>query len=113
LHQLCDANQIRYFHFLQPNQYLAESKPIGRAEANVALSDRSPFARPVRLGYPLLRAKAPQLLGAGVAFTDLTQVFADHPEPIYKNDCCHVTDAGDQILAAAIAAQIRTWYETH
>jgi hypothetical protein len=113
LHQLCDANQIRYFHFLQPNQYLAESKPIGREEAKVALNDRSPFARPVRLGYPLLRARVPQLLAAGVSFTDLTQIFADHPEPIYKDDCCHVTEAGDQLMAAAIAARIRAWYETH
>jgi hypothetical protein len=107
---LCVENQIRYFHFLQPNQYLAGSKPIGPDERKF-VSDKSPFARPVRVGYPMLRARAPQLLEAGVAFTDLTQVFADHPEPIYRDDCCHVTDEGDQIIASAIARGIGEWYD--
>ncbi len=108
---LCHANQIRYFHFLQPNQYLAKSKPIGSEEQGVAISKESPFARPVTIGYPLLRARAAQLAAGGVDFTDLTQVFANHPEPLYRDDCCHVTPAGDEIIATAIAARIKAWHE--
>ena len=56
---------------------------------------------------PLLRARSSRLKDAGVAFTDLTGVFADHPEPIYNDFCCHVELAGDLIMAKAIAARIK------
>jgi len=113
LHGLCRASQVRYFHFLQPNQYVRDSKPIGPQEARLALNEASQFARPVRIGYPLLQAKAGQLAEAGVIFTDLTGAFAEHQEPIYKDDCCHVTEAGDEIIATAIAARIKAWYATN
>ncbi|MFN0054385.1 MAG: hypothetical protein ACKV0T_19585 [Planctomycetales bacterium] len=109
LHQLCQANGIRYFHFLQPNQHLPDSKPMGRSEAATALNDASPFARPVREGYPLLQAKGQRLVEQGVAFADLTRIFSEHPEPIYRDDCCHVNQAGDEILATQIAARIKRW----
>src|SRR5262249_36522140 len=32
LHRLCQANGITYYHFLQPNQYVAGSKPMGSEE---------------------------------------------------------------------------------
>ena len=42
-------------------------------------------------------------------FHDLTRVFADHPESIYFDDCCHVNRLGNQILAEAIAGAIASW----
>lgn len=110
MHDLCRPRQISYFHFLQPNQYVPKSKPIGPEEAQTAIHKESPFARPVTLGYPLLQAKGAELTAHGVAFTDLTQVFASHPEPLYKDDCCHVNETGDQILAEAIGSRIRAWH---
>lgn len=107
LHQLCTSRGIRYFHFLQPNQYLQGSKPIGAVEAAIALDEKSPMCHGVRAGLPLMQAKASELEAAGVEFTDLTKVFAEHPEPIYKDACCHVKLEGDLILAKAIAARIR------
>jgi hypothetical protein len=35
LQGICHASKIHYFHFLQPNQYLADSKPIGRSQAGI------------------------------------------------------------------------------
>ncbi len=107
LHQVCAARGIRYFHFLQPNQYLPGSKPIGPREAADAVKEGSPMCVAVRTCFPLMQAQAPRLAEAGVAFTDLTGVFADHPEPIYKDVCCHVELVGDLIMAKAIAARIR------
>jgi hypothetical protein len=112
LHHLCRANGIRYFHFLQPNQYLVGSKPMGAAELNKATNKASPFARPVRIAFPLMQAQASRLTAAGVEFTDLTLVFVDHPEPIYKDDCCHVTPRGDEIMAVAIAAKIKASWDS-
>lgn len=107
LHQLCEARGIRYFHFLQPNQYLPGSKPIGDDEAKLAVDEQGRIASGVRICYPLMRARGTELQAAGVSFTDLTQVFADHPEQIYHDACCHVIPAGDVIMAQAIGARIR------
>ena len=82
-------------------------------EVSTAVNEASPFAQPVKTGYPIMRAKAAQLADSGVVFTDLTQVFAQHQEPLYVDDCCHVTEAGDEIIAAAIAERIKAWYATN
>lgn len=106
MHQVCESRGIRYFHFLQPNQHVEGSKPISPAEAAVAVREFSRLCNAVRTGYPLMQARGPQLVAAGVRFTDLTQVFADHPEPLYVDTCCHVDEQGDQIMARAMAARI-------
>ena len=107
LHQICASRGIRYFHFLQPNQYVPGSKPIGPEEAAEAIKEGSSMCLSVRACFPLMQAQAPHFAAAGVAFTDLTGVFADHPEPIYMDFCCHVKPAGDHIMAKAIAARIK------
>ncbi len=45
-----------FFHFLQPNQYVAGSKPLTEHETEVAISPSSPVREPVEIGYPYLRA---------------------------------------------------------
>jgi hypothetical protein len=107
LHHLCAAQGIRYFHFLQPNQYLPDSKPIGQDESSVAMDETSPHSRGVRACFPRMQTEGQRMARAGVLFRDLTRVFADHPEPIYIDKCCHVTEEGDVLMAKAIAAAIR------
>jgi hypothetical protein len=103
---ICDAYGIRFYHFLQPNQYLAGSKPIGAEERAVAVRPGHPYAPAVARGYPLLREAGRELRAAGVRFHDLTQVFADVSEPLYVDDCCHLGPRGNQLLARAIASAI-------
>jgi hypothetical protein len=99
LNGICRTNGIEYFHFLQPNQYLADTKPIGPEEAKVAIREGCPIGVAVRECFPIMRQEGKALKAAGVDFTDLTLVFADHPEPIYRDDCCHVKETGDEIMA--------------
>jgi hypothetical protein len=102
----CDAIGARYFHFLQPNQYVLDSKPMGEDEAAVALNwnlERSAYARD---GYPLLIASGARLQARGIRFHDLTMLFAETAEPTYIDDCCHYTSLGDSMLAQAIADAI-------
>jgi hypothetical protein len=96
----------RYFHFLQPNQYLVGSKPIGEQEKKIAINPASPYRQPVEIGYPYLRAMGASLRGAGVWFEDLTGLFAGESEQIYVDDCCHFNKAGNTLLARAIVAAI-------
>jgi len=103
MHRLCESNGIRYFHFLQPNQYLPESKPMGSAEKARAWSAKSPFVEPIARGYPMLQAAGEELRAQGVRFHDVTGIFAGGEEWIYTDRCCHYNEEGNRLLASMIA----------
>jgi hypothetical protein len=106
LDRLCSANAIRYFHFLQPNQYVAGSKTMSEEERAVSFVADHPYRNGVERGYPLLIGRGRALAARGVRFHDLTMAFADVPGPIYIDVCCHYNKAGYQILADRVAAAI-------
>ncbi len=103
LDRLCHANGIAYFHFLQPNQYVAGSKPIGPEERQAAWLDSHMYKPGAERGYPLLIEAGKELPAQGVKFRDLTRIFAQHPEPIYHDTCCHFNGRGHALMARAIA----------
>jgi hypothetical protein len=45
-------------------------------------------------------------VAAGVAFTDLTGVFAGTTEPLYVDNCCHLSPRGSEIMARALGARM-------
>ena len=106
MHQLCEANGIRYFHFLQPNQYLKDSKPMGQEEKTIAVTEKHPYRAAVEKGYPLLMEKGKLLRSKGVRFHDLTRVFKNKPQPMYVDDCCHVSKEANEYLGVVIGRQI-------
>jgi hypothetical protein len=104
--RLCAANGIRYFHFLQPNQYLPNSKAMEEAERQVAYREDQPYQTGVVSGYPYLIEKGKTLSLQGVQFFDLTQIFASHPEPVYGDSCCHFNEHGLEILNTFIGRTV-------
>jgi hypothetical protein len=106
LHGLCSGRGMRYFHFLQPNQYVEGSKPMSAEERKEAVLANHPYRDGVERGYPLLRRNGRTLAAQGIAFHDLTDVFAEHPERLYTDGCCHFNQAGLEIVAQAIARAI-------
>lgn len=100
--RLCRENRTAYYHFLQPNQYVAGSKPMGEAERQVALSESNPYRPAAVGGYPLLREAGAALAGMGVNYTDLTMIFRDTDESLYIDDCCHLNPRGYQLVARRI-----------
>ncbi len=42
----------------------------------------------------------------GVDFHDLTMIFRDHPEPLYIDNCCHVSEEGYSLVAEKIGEAI-------
>ena len=104
MHRLARASGARCFHFLQPNQYVPGSKPIGPKEAAVALAE-GPFCYrdAVEEGYPLLIDRGARLNAAGVNFHDLTSVFRSEPRAMYSDACCHFTTPGYLRIAEAMA----------
>ena len=106
MHLLATANGVPYFHFLQPNQYVPGAKPMGREERERAIDPGHVYREAVERGYPLLHREGKELARRGVAFTDLTEVFAGVEEPLYIDQCCHVDRRGSEILGERIGRAI-------
>jgi hypothetical protein len=112
LHRLCGANHIRYFHFLQPNQYVDGSKPMSAAELKRAFNPNHPYRKGAEHGYPYLIAAGADLTRQGVRYYDLTNIFSDVTKPIYVDTCCHLNQQGNDMLAKRIGEVIRKDIET-
>ncbi len=101
--KISKSNNAQYFHFLQPNQYLKNSKVFTEEEKKTALAGESqPFAEAVRTGYPLLIEAGKNLKNSDVQFKDLTNIFKKETRTIYKDFCCHYNQYGNDLLATEI-----------
>ncbi len=102
----CKASGCAYFHFLQPNQYVADSKVLAEEEKATAYAPEHPYSKAASLGYPALQAAGKELVVGGVSFFDATPLFKDHAETLYLDACCHINQIGNTILADYIVRQI-------
>ena len=90
--------------FLQPNQYLKGSKPLSEEEKRIAID-------PLRVEgtndmMVMLKAAAKNLRDSSVPIFDLTAIFSNITETVYKDDCCHLNNLGNQIMADAVVSKI-------
>ena len=106
LARLAELSGAEYYHFLQPNQYAPDSKPLSPEELEVAYSPESYTEFLVAKGYPLLLEFGQELPGQGVHYFDLTRIFAAHPETLYRDICCHLNARGYELLAAAMVQRM-------
>ena len=106
MNDVAERNGMEYYHFLQPNQYLPGSKPLSNQEMAKAYLPDTPRARNVRNVYPLLIRQGRYLSNHGVRFFDLTQIFRDNHETLYRDDCCHFNRRGYELLAEAMLGRI-------
>jgi len=106
LDRLCSANGIGYYHFLQPNQYVAGSKVLSADELEGAYNEQQPYRPGVLAGYPLLRQLGSRLRQEGIEFTDFTPLFQSVVETLYVDDCCHMNGLANELMAQAMASEI-------
>ncbi len=97
------ANDIRYFHFLQPNQYVENSKIFTDEEREIALDGNPNYRQAATRGYPYLIEYGKALSNRGIAFTDLTKLFEENDEVLYADSCCHLNPTGYSMVAERIA----------
>jgi hypothetical protein len=105
MHELLVARNVPYYHFLQPNQYYG-TRTFTDGERTMALNDASPYKHSVEAGYPALVTAGAILRQRGVRFFDATAALDRETEPVYVDDCCHYTVAGNLALADFVAASI-------
>ncbi len=107
MNDLCRSQNMEYFHFLQPNQYVPGSKPLmNQDERDTALKVNSKINDRVIMGYPLLVTVGGDLADRDIAFHDLTGIFRSVPEPVYRDGCCHLNDTGYRLVADAMYDRI-------
>jgi hypothetical protein len=103
---------IRYFHFLQPNQWVPGAKPLSGIERN-QLRVKGPFTprEVVPVAYPLLGRAGAQLRLAGVPFYSLVRLFGEDDRTVYRDTCCHFNRLGITTIAEEIARVISEKFE--
>lgn len=107
MHAVSAAHGIRYFHFLQPNQYHAGSKPLSEQELREAYIEAHPYRPGVLHTYPLLVRLGTDLVRDGINFVDLSRVFAGNGETMYVDACCHLGPKGYEIVIDAMVEAMR------
>ena len=106
LARLAEVAGADYYHFLQPNQYAPGSKPLSPEERAIAYKPDGRYDPFIAQGYPLLRQFGQDLPGQGVNYFDLTGIFADRRETLYRDKCCHLNNRGYELLAAAMVQRL-------
>ena len=107
LARLAELSGAEYYHFLQPNQYVPNSKPLSATELEHHYTPGDRYGPFVAEGYPpLLWAFSRDLQSQGINYFDLTRIFADRRETLYRDDCCHFNDHGSELLAAAMVERL-------
>ena len=106
LRGIADEYGFRYLHVLQPNQYLEGSKPMGAREREIAIAPDHAYARYATIAYPLLIEQGKSLIANGVNFLDLTMLFADNEEILYRDTCCHLNEDGYNYIVEAIGQEV-------
>jgi hypothetical protein len=105
MYHLARSAGVPSYHFLQPNQYVKGSKPMGEEERRIAISENQRFRLPVEEGYSYFIAAGEELVRSGVPFRDLTQLFAETEEVVYADDCCHLNQLGNAALGIEVGRQ--------
>ena len=112
MNDLLAARRIPYFEFIQPNQYYATNRQFSAEEKKIAFDENSLFKEPTVKAYPKLLAKISNLRAAGVKVFNAANVFDETRDVVYLDNCCHYTDAGNEILSNFISQNIVTVLNT-
>jgi hypothetical protein len=107
--RLARANNVEYFHFLQPSQYYADSKPLSEEEKSLLLPGDHGEGKIRRHMYLKLVEAVQAIQQQGdIRIFDLTQIYRDNNETLYVDSCCHLNQRGYELMASAIADRIES-----
>ena len=106
LADLARAAGAEYYHFQQPNQYAPGAKPLSDRERAYAYNPEKRAFQAYQDAYPLWQRLGAELRRQGVNYYDLTPLFADRRETLYKDDCCHLNERGYALLAESMVQRL-------
>ncbi|EGK85673.1 hypothetical protein D0A34_20755 [Microcoleus vaginatus PCC 9802] len=106
MNQILSSRKIKYFHFIQPNQYYPTKRAFTAKEKEIALNKESPYIEGVKKGYPVLLSKVDDLQKAGVNVFSAVNILDNTKETVYKDACCHYNSVGEEVLANYVSSSI-------
>ncbi|MEG4232640.1 hypothetical protein QUA40_11080 [Microcoleus sp. Pol11C3] len=106
MNQILSSRKIKYFHFIQPNQYYPTKRAFTAKEKEIAIDKKSPYIEGVEKGYPVLLSKVDDLQKAGVNVFSAVNILDNTKETVYKDACCHYNSVGEEVLANYVSSSI-------
>ena len=113
LQALAKLYHFSYFHFLQPDQYVTDSKPLSEEELAHAYQPKNPRYAYITDAYPLLEAGVVRLHATGEDVVSLTRLFKNEHRTVYHDECCHFNELGHQLIVDVIGKHITESYKQH
>jgi hypothetical protein len=98
---------VPYLHVLHPNQYFTKAKFTEEQRQAFLNLEVPPVKTIAPEYYRAFLALAPDLESKGVDFLDATGLFDGGDGSVFRDNCCHMTSAANELMATAIAARIR------
>lgn len=105
--RIAKINNFIYMEFLQPNQYLPNTKPFNKVELKKYVNLKNPYSQATRIIYPKIIDKVPELKEQGVSVFDLTNIFVGERGQIYIDDCCHYNRRGYSLMTDGILKALK------
>jgi hypothetical protein len=104
--QVLKARKIPYFHFIQPNQYYQTKRVFTEEEKKLYLGTDSPYSDAIKSGYPKLLSKVEDLRKEQVNVFSAVNVLDGEKETVYRDNCCHYNNIGQNLLGDYISEAI-------
>lgn len=101
-HRLARSYGKTAYFFVQPTQYLDSSKTFTDHEEEIAITKDRKHRRYVRRSFTLLLQAAQSLQKEGLPLYDLTRMFGETREQVFIDDCCHLNDHGNRMVAKEV-----------
>jgi len=105
LHRLCQSAGSKFLLCLQPNLFDRDGKPLTLEESEMVRSG-SVYQPWVVQNFPHFALRGKQLRDEGISFFDLRSLYREVTDAVYRDDCCHFTKSGNDLLADKIASLI-------
>lgn len=106
MNKVLSSSNVPYFHFFQPNQYFTTPRVFTNKEKKIAFNENSPYAKSVKIGYPILFSKFKNLKKNNVPIFDAVNIFDKTKDSVYVDSCCHYNKRGEQIFAEYVGSSI-------
>lgn len=108
MNDVLSARKIPYFEFIQPNQYYSTNRQFSADEKKIAFDENSQYKEGTVKGYPKLLDKVAGLQTSGVKVFNAVNVFDQTREIVYRDNCCHYNNLGNDVFARYIGQSIVT-----
>ena len=97
------SGKAAYLEYIQPNQYVPNSKPLTTREIAIAHSpaNEQPYRLPIENFYSNIKKSDFGIPEQSIA--DGRMIFREDNRSLYNDDCCHLNGTGMTLLANDIA----------